>query len=96
MDAVGGSWAGSLACSICRKKRLTAESFSANQLRQLRDRKMTEDQLKCKDCVSSAAAAERQRLVINSHLILYQVVISCVRHVSPFSKGQTSLWGHRV
>lgn len=64
MDAVGGSWAGTLACSMCRKKRLTAESFSANQLRRLRDRKIAEDKLKCKDCVNAAATAERQRLAI--------------------------------
>lgn len=61
MDAVGGSWAGTLACSECRKKRLTAESFSANQLRKLREGKIAEDKLKCTDCVAKAAAAERQR-----------------------------------
>lgn len=61
MDAVGGSWAGTLVCSQCRKKRLTAESFSANQLRQLRERKISEDKLKCKECVAKAAAAERER-----------------------------------
>ncbi|CAM9396963.1 unnamed protein product, partial [Scytosiphon promiscuus] len=61
MDAVGGSWAGTLACSRCRKKRLTAESFSANQLRQLRERKISEDKLRCKECVAKAAAEERER-----------------------------------
>lgn len=61
MDAVGGSWAGTLACSECRKKRLTAESFSANQLRKLREGKIDEDKLRCTDCVAKTAAAERQR-----------------------------------
>jgi len=61
MDAVGGSWAGTLACSGCRRKRLTAESFSANQLTKLREGKITEEKLKCKDCTAKAAAAERER-----------------------------------
>lgn len=61
MDAVGGSWAGTLACSVCRRKRLTAESFSANQLRQLRDKKLDEEKLRCKDCIQTVAAAERER-----------------------------------
>lgn len=61
MDAVGGSWAGTLACSECRRKRLTAESFSANQLRKLREGKLAEDKVKCKECVAKAATEERER-----------------------------------
>lgn len=61
MDAVGGAWAGTLACSECRRKRLTAESFSGNQLTKLREGKIAEDKLKCKDCTLKAATAERER-----------------------------------
>ncbi|CAM9497634.1 unnamed protein product [Ectocarpus sp. 4 AP-2014] len=66
MDAVGGSWAGTLACSECRRKRLTAESFSANQLRKLREGKLDEDKVKCKECVAKAATEERERASQNS------------------------------
>lgn len=61
MDAVGGSWAGTFACSLCRRKRLTAEAFSGSQLRQLRERKLSEEKLKCKECVTAAQTAERER-----------------------------------
>lgn len=61
MDAVGGKWAGSFNCSVCRKKRLIAERFSATQLRKLRAGKLCEDELKCKDCVSATETAQRER-----------------------------------
>ncbi len=61
MDLVGGSWVGNFACSVCRRKRLTGESFSGTQLRKLRERTLGEDDLKCKACVTAAEAAQRER-----------------------------------
>lgn len=61
MDLVGGTWVGNFACSVCKRKRLTAASFSATQIRKLRAGKIGENELRCKDCVESAAAADRKR-----------------------------------
>eukprot|EP00752_Nemacystus_decipiens_P001941 g1870.t1 len=66
MDAVGGSWAGTLSCSECRRKRLTAESFSGKQLAKLREGKIAEDRLKCKECTLKAATEERERAASKS------------------------------
>lgn len=63
MDAVGGSWAGNLDCSQCRRKRLTGESFSGKQLAKLREGKLAEDKLRCKECTLKAATEERERCV---------------------------------
>lgn len=80
MDAVGGSWAGTLACSACRRKRLTAEAFSGSQLRQLRERKIAEDKLKCKECIAAVQAAERERFVtevrVLAHASNYEVTLN--------------------
>lgn len=61
MDAVGGSWAGTLACRECRRKRLTGESFSGKQLQKMREGKLAEDKLKCKECTLKAATEEREK-----------------------------------
>jgi hypothetical protein len=59
--AVCGSYAGDFDCSVCRQKRLTAEFFSKSM--QAKRRANPSAPLKCRECVATAAEAERAKAV---------------------------------
>jgi hypothetical protein len=50
---INPKWAGVFACSLCRRKRLTAESFSGKQIDNFRKKNTP---LKCKACVAEMEA----------------------------------------
>eukprot|EP00965_Chrysotila_dentata_P211933 6186725-Pleurochrysis_carterae.AAC.4 len=53
------AWAGNFDCASCGRQRLIGAEFSKNMLEKKRkDPKAT---LRCKQCVESAAAAEREQ-----------------------------------